>query len=220
MNPLNRRHFLHDTAALAAAIASLPASSARAADAEKEKEVTDSKKVSPNERLNVACVGVHGQGKGHLAGYTKLKDAQVVAICDVDSNVGGAARERMAKATGIDVKYVQDIRKLLTALATTGATRPVMCCDPTTAVLMATLRQAGVVPFPAMTAAGGTTLPGPQMFNTPGGILTIDNPVERVWGWDYLEPLCDALGITNFFECGIFSVGTGGGVSSFFLSRS
>jgi kumamolisin len=68
----------------------------------------------------------------------------------------------------------------------------------------------------AMTAAGGTTLPGPQMFNTPGGILTIDNPVERVWGWDYLEPLCDALGVTNFFECGIFSVGTGGGVSSFF----
>jgi subtilase family serine protease len=69
---------------------------------------------------------------------------------------------------------------------------------------------------PAMTAAGGTTLPGPQMFNTPGGILTIDNPVERVWGWDYLEPLCNALGVTNFFQCGIFSVGTGGGVSSFF----
>lgn len=68
----------------------------------------------------------------------------------------------------------------------------------------------------AMTAAGGTTLPGPQMYGTPGGILTIDNPVERVWGWDYLEPLCEALGITNFFDCGIFSVGTGGGVSSFF----
>ncbi len=68
----------------------------------------------------------------------------------------------------------------------------------------------------AMTAAGGTTLPGPQRFNTPGGILTIDNPVERVWGWDYLEPLCNALGATNFFQCGIFSVGTGGGVSSFF----
>jgi kumamolisin len=68
----------------------------------------------------------------------------------------------------------------------------------------------------AMTAAGGTTLPGPQMFNTPGGILTIDNPVERVWGWDYLEPLCNALGVTDFFQCGIFSVGTGGGVSAFF----
>jgi kumamolisin len=68
----------------------------------------------------------------------------------------------------------------------------------------------------AMTAAGGTTLPGPQMYNTPGGILTIDNPEERVWGWDYLEPLCAALGTPNLFQCGIFSVGTGGGVSSFF----
>lgn len=68
----------------------------------------------------------------------------------------------------------------------------------------------------AITAAGGTTLPGPQMYQTPNGILTIDNPVERVWGWDYLEPLCEALGITNFFQCGIFSGGTGGGVSSFF----
>jgi kumamolisin len=72
----------------------------------------------------------------------------------------------------------------------------------------------------AITAAGGTTLPGPQMFGTPAGTLTIDNPVERVWGWDYLEPLCEALGLPDsllgFSECGIFSVGGGGGVSSFF----
>jgi predicted dehydrogenase len=110
-NPLNRRHFLHDTAALAAAIASLQAGTAGAADA--EKEAADSKKVGPNERLNVACVGVHGRGRDHLDGFTKLKDAQVVAICDVDSNVGGKARDQMAKKTGVDVKYVQDIRKLL-----------------------------------------------------------------------------------------------------------
>jgi kumamolisin len=69
----------------------------------------------------------------------------------------------------------------------------------------------------AITAAGGTTLPGPQMYSTPSGTLTINNPVERVWGWDYLEPLCAALGITNLFDCGIFSAGTGGGVSSFFF---
>jgi kumamolisin len=68
----------------------------------------------------------------------------------------------------------------------------------------------------ALTSAGGTTLPGPQSFSTPNGTVSINNPVERVWGWDYLEPLCQAEGITNFFTCGIFSVGTGGGVSSFF----
>src|ERR1700678_290005 len=68
----------------------------------------------------------------------------------------------------------------------------------------------------AITMAGGTTLPGMQSFSTPSGTVTVNNPVERVWGEDYLEPVCDALGITNFFTCGIFSEGTGGGVSSFF----
>jgi kumamolisin len=68
----------------------------------------------------------------------------------------------------------------------------------------------------ALTSAGGTTLPGMQSFSTPSGTVTVNNPVERVWGLDYLEPLCEAEGITNFFTCGIFSEGTGGGVSSFF----
>jgi subtilase family serine protease len=68
----------------------------------------------------------------------------------------------------------------------------------------------------AIVAAGGTTLPGTQTFTVPGGTLDIANPVERVWGWDYLEPLCAALGISDLTTCGIFSVGTGGGVSVFF----
>jgi subtilase family serine protease len=68
----------------------------------------------------------------------------------------------------------------------------------------------------ALTSAGGTTLPGTQEFALPGNqTISITNPVERVWGWDYLEPLCQALGLTND-QCGIFSVGTGGGVSVFF----
>jgi kumamolisin len=71
---------------------------------------------------------------------------------------------------------------------------------------------------PAITAAGGTTLPGPQSYLVNGKTLTINNPVERVWGWDYLEPLCGPGTPTQefLFQCGIFSVGTGGGVSSFF----
>jgi hypothetical protein len=38
---------------------------------------------------------------------------------------------------------------------------------------------------PAITMAGGTTLPGPQSFNTPSGTVTVNNPVERVWGEDF-----------------------------------
>ena len=34
-----------------------------------------------------------------------------------------------------------------------------------------------------------------------------------MWGWDYLEPLCVALGAPDPIQCGIFPAGGGGGVS-------
>ena len=71
---------------------------------------------------------------------------------------------------------------------------------------------------PAMTAAGGTTLPGMQGFclnQACTQVFTLNIANERVWGWDYLRPLCDALGFHNTVKCGIFAVGGGGGVSVF-----
>jgi subtilase family serine protease len=64
---------------------------------------------------------------------------------------------------------------------------------------------------PANTAAGGTTLAGTQIFTNPPMSVTI--PAERVWSWDYLVPLCNALGYPDPISCGIFPVGSGGGVS-------
>jgi subtilase family serine protease len=69
---------------------------------------------------------------------------------------------------------------------------------------------------PAITAVGGTTLPGTMEFClnaacTPP-FFAINIPQERVWGWDYLEPLCTALGF-SFASCGIEFAGGGGGVS-------
>jgi kumamolisin len=70
----------------------------------------------------------------------------------------------------------------------------------------------------AIVAAGGTTLPGIQEFSLPSGAsLSIDVPTERVWGWDYLIPLCKALGLDPLgSDCDIFPAGGGGGVSVFF----
>jgi len=66
----------------------------------------------------------------------------------------------------------------------------------------------------AMTAAGGTTLPGLQEFCANAActppFIDINVPNERVWGWDYLEPLCGTL---DPIACGIFPGGGGGGVS-------
>ncbi len=73
---------------------------------------------------------------------------------------------------------------------------------------------------PAITAAGGTTLPGTQDYClnpacTPQPYeITLNQ--ERVWGWDYLDGLCQALGVSDPIACGIFPVGSGGGVSILF----
>ncbi|MGA9391791.1 MAG: S53 family peptidase [Candidatus Sulfotelmatobacter sp.] len=71
----------------------------------------------------------------------------------------------------------------------------------------------------AITAGGGTTLPGLQEYClnaacTPP-FYDINIPHERVWGWDYLIGLCSALGY-NPITCGIFPIGSGGGVSIVF----
>lgn len=66
-----------------------------------------------------------------------------------------------------------------------------------------------------ITVGGGTTLPGKQTYGLPdGSTLTINVPSERAWGWDYLTPLCSALGLDPV-SCGIFPAGGGGGVSSY-----
>jgi subtilase family serine protease len=67
---------------------------------------------------------------------------------------------------------------------------------------------------PYITAAGGTTLPGTQLYNgaTPGTTYTVKLKNENVWSWSYLYKLCDELGYTPI-TCGVFPVGGGGGVS-------
>ena len=66
-----------------------------------------------------------------------------------------------------------------------------------------------------VTAMGGTTLAGPQTFAiTSKKNLTVNIPTEQTWGWDYLIPVCSALGFDPL-SCGIYPGGGGGGVSSY-----
>jgi subtilase family serine protease len=77
---------------------------------------------------------------------------------------------------------------------------------------------------PAITAGGGTTLAGTQKLCLNAACtppyLDIKIPQQRVWGWDWLEPLCKALGTPNPITCGIFPAGSGGGVSVIFEEPS
>ncbi len=73
---------------------------------------------------------------------------------------------------------------------------------------------------PAITAAGGTTLPGLQSYCLNSACTPpyydIDIAHESVWGWDYLDGLCRALGYSDPIACGVFPGGGGGGVSVLF----
>jgi subtilase family serine protease len=72
----------------------------------------------------------------------------------------------------------------------------------------------------AITAAGGTTLPGLQEYCQNAACTPpyydIDIQHERVWGWDYLAGLCSTVFGLDPISCGIFPAGSGGGVSIMF----
>jgi kumamolisin len=64
-----------------------------------------------------------------------------------------------------------------------------------------------------VTAVGGTTLPGSQVYSGPAGQpITIEVAQEQAWSWQYLQPLCSASG-QDPQQCGYFPAGGGGGVS-------
>ncbi|HSG72142.1 MAG TPA: Gfo/Idh/MocA family oxidoreductase, partial [Planctomycetaceae bacterium] len=63
---------------------------------------------SPNEKLNLACIGVGGRGEANVGG---LNSQNFVAFCDVDTN---RASKTLEKYPG--VKLYSDYRKMLDEL--------------------------------------------------------------------------------------------------------
>ena len=112
MRPVDRRRFLHDSAALAAAIAALPLGTSRARNVENDAPA-DTKPAGPNDVLRVAVVGVHGRGMDHIEGFSHLNDVRITAICDIDENVIGSAKRHIEERYGSAPLYYQDIRRLL-----------------------------------------------------------------------------------------------------------
>jgi predicted dehydrogenase len=96
MHALNRRQFLKTTAGAAAAGYFVCTAAAQESQ-------------SPNERLNIAAVGVANKGGHNLA---ELAGQNIVALCDVDENYLNQAAQRFSQAR----KY-RDYRKMLEAEA-------------------------------------------------------------------------------------------------------
>ena len=99
---ITRRRFLATStkAASAIAAANLLLQPSRAPGAPR--------RLSPNERLNIAFIGVGGQGGADLDSITRAEDVNVVALCDEDENRLNSAGRKHS-----DAKHYRDYRKLL-----------------------------------------------------------------------------------------------------------
>lgn len=90
--------------------------------------------VSPNEKLNVACIGVANQGRYDL---DNVAHENIVALCDVDENFLTAAGTKYPKA-----RRFQDFRKLIESGGIDAVT--VGTPDHTHAVISAAALHAGL----------------------------------------------------------------------------
>ncbi|RYD61097.1 MAG: Gfo/Idh/MocA family oxidoreductase, partial [Verrucomicrobiaceae bacterium] len=67
-----------------------------------------------NDDLRIAVIGFAGRGQSHIDSATKTKGVRLVALCDVDSKVLGAAKDKLDKK-GITVATYDDYRKVCEA---------------------------------------------------------------------------------------------------------
>jgi predicted dehydrogenase len=116
MSKLTRRDFMQGTASLAAlAAAGTLAPSARSGSGQAQPAAQNIAPRGPNERINVACIGVRGQGMSHVRGYAGRHNCRVAYICDVDLSpaIVGQAFEVAQQAQGVSPQVVQDFRRAL-----------------------------------------------------------------------------------------------------------
>lgn len=66
-----------------------------------------------NDRINVAVIGIRGQGQGHIQEYSKLKNVSVAAICDVDENLFAPRIKKLFTDKSLrEPRAYQDLRRL------------------------------------------------------------------------------------------------------------
>ena len=64
-----------------------------------------------NDRINVAIVGIGGRGSGHLNIYSRLPEAKVAGLCDVNQAARERAQATLVKNTGEKAKEFIDMRE-------------------------------------------------------------------------------------------------------------
>jgi predicted dehydrogenase len=88
---MDRRHFLTGSLAAAQAVA----------------------RAGANDTVRVACVGVRGQGRAHIAHYWAMPKVEIAAVCDIDESVLEARLNEIEAKTQKRPAGFTDFRKLL-----------------------------------------------------------------------------------------------------------
>src|SRR5690606_10949220 len=65
-----------------------------------------------NDRVNLAVVGIRGQGGAHLSGFSRIENVRIAAICDVDQNLFPDRVSELRERTGEEPRTYTDIRRL------------------------------------------------------------------------------------------------------------
>jgi predicted dehydrogenase len=68
--------------------------------------------VGANDRIHVGLVGIGGRGRAHLGYYTKIEDAQITGLCDVNQEARERAQARLASAGSAKAKEYNDMRDM------------------------------------------------------------------------------------------------------------
>src|SRR2546423_8337241 len=64
-----------------------------------------------NERINVAIVGLGGRGSNHLSIYSRLPEARVAGLCDVNQAARERAQATLVRNTSEKAKEFEDMRQ-------------------------------------------------------------------------------------------------------------
>ncbi len=97
MATINRRQFIGRSAAAAAAAPAILSETSWGA----------------NDRLQVAVVGLRGQGRAHLRGFESQPGVEVVAVCDIDESVLAECSRGIQERGGREPAAYTDLRRLL-----------------------------------------------------------------------------------------------------------
>jgi predicted dehydrogenase len=98
MMKISRRHFLSATTAVIVA-----------------GTMARGKVFGANDRIRMACVGIHGRGEAHISAFTDLPGSELVALCDVDSDVLEERAKQVEAKTGKRPKTFADMRELFSS---------------------------------------------------------------------------------------------------------